>query len=136
MKMRTLYFSGKKKLVSLAQYLEKNSDNYKADKIPPDYSLDKERLLIMAVSTSNPIPDILRRFSAGMTPDKAKNVAIITDATEENAKALIEVLKAGGSNVIEDVMYVKTGFLPFGSASEDEKKQADAWYEKIVANLK
>ncbi len=136
MKMRTLYFSGKKKLVALAQHLEKNSDNYKADKIPPDYSLDKERLLIMAVSTSNPIPDILRRFSAGMTPDKAKNVALITDATEENAKALIDVLKAGGSNVIENVLYVKTGFLPFGSASEEEKKQADAWYEKIITELK
>lgn len=134
--MRTLYFSGKKKIITLAQYLEKNSDNYKADKIPPDYSLDKERLLVLAVSTASPIPDVLRRFCSGMTPDKAKNVAIITDSTEANAKALIDVLKAGGSNVIEDVMYVKTGLLSFGGASDEEKKQADEWFERISADLK
>ncbi len=136
MKMRALFFTSKKKLISLAEYLSKNSDEYKADKIPPDYSLDKQRLLVMLVSTSNPLPDVLRRFSAGMSPDKAKNVAIITDGTEENAKALINVLKEGGSNVIEDVMYVKTGFLSFGGASDEEKKQADTWFEKILTQLK
>ncbi len=136
MKMRALHFTSKKKLISLAEYLSKNSDEYKADKIPPDYSLDKQRLLVMSVSTGNPIPDVLRRFSVGMSPDKAKNVAIITDATEENAKELIKVLAEGGSNVIEDVMYVKTGFLSFGGANDDEKKQADEWFEKVVAQLK
>ncbi len=136
MKMRALHFTKKKKLIELAEYLSKNSDEYKADKIPPDYSLDKQRLLVMTVSISSPIDDVLRRFSAGMSPDKAKNVAIITDATPDNAKALIDVLSAGGSNIIDDVMYVKTGFLPFGSASADEKKQADTWFENILTKLK
>ncbi len=136
MKMRALYFTSKKKLISLAEYLSKNSDDYKADKIPPDYSLDKQRLLVMAVSTGDPIPDVLRRFSSGMSPDKAKNVAIITDSNEANAKALIKVLSEGGSNVIEDVLYIKTGFLSFGGANDEEKKLADEWYEKIVARLK
>ncbi len=136
MKMRALYFTSKKKLISLAEYLSKNSDDYKADKIPPDYSLDKQRLLVMAVSTGDPIPDVLRRFSAGMTPDKAKNVALITDSSEANIKSLINVLSEGGANIIEDVMYVKTGFLSFGGASDDEKKQADEWFEKILTQVK
>lgn len=53
MKMRVLYFSGKKKIADLSDYLSKNVDEGKEDLvIPPAYSLQNERFLVLGVSVS------------------------------------------------------------------------------------
>ena len=136
MKMRVIYYSKKKKMADIAEYLSKNSDDYKPDTIPPDYSLDKEKLLVLGMSTLKKQPDMVRRFCSNLKPATVKNIALYTDRPEEEAKAFIKLLRDGGSNVIENVFYVKTGFLPFQKASEAEKKAADEWFESILPQLK
>lgn len=136
MKMRVIYYSGKKKIADLAEYLSKNSEDYKADTIPPDYSLDKEKLLVLGLSISSKLPDEVRRFCTNLKPDRAKNIAIYTDSTPEAAAQFIELIKGAGANVIDNILYVKSEFLPFKKASDDEKAAADEWFEKILAQIK
>ena len=136
MKMRVIYYSSKKKIADLAEYLSKNSDDYKPDTIPPDYSLDKEKLLVLGMSKLKKLPDDVRRFVTNLKPATVKNIALYTDRPEEEAKEFVKLLRDGGANVIENVFYVKSEFLSFKKASEEEKKAADEWFESILPQLK
>lgn len=136
MKMRVIYFSKKKKMVDLAEYLSKNSDDYKPDVIPPDYSLDREKLLVLGMSSLLKLPDDVRRFCSNLKPGTVKNVALYTDRPEKEAAEFTAKLKESGANVIDDVLFVKSSFLPFSGASDEEKKQADEWFERILPRLK
>ena len=136
MKMRVIYYSKKKKMSDLALYLSKNSDEYKPDTIPPDYSLDKEKLLVLGMSKLSKLPDDVRRFCMNLGPSITKNVALYTDRTPEEAAVFVKALRDSGANVLDDILYVKSEFLPFKKASEEEKKQADEWFEKILPRIK
>ena len=136
MKMRVIYFSSKKKILDLADHLSKNSDDYKPDKIPPDYSLDKEKLLVLGMSQLSKLPDEVRRFVTNLRPGVVKIVALYTDRPEKEASEFIAKLRENDTNVIDDVLYVKSEFLPFKKASDEEKKQADEWFERILPRLK
>lgn len=137
MKMRVLYFPQKnKKIADIAEHLSKNSDDYKADKIPPDYSLDKERLLVLGVSVGAKLPDDFRRFCSNLTAERAKNIAVYSDSSKENTEALISLIKEHGGNVVGDVFYVKSSFLALGKASAEEKAQADSWFDDVLKLLK
>lgn len=136
MKMRVIYFSKKKKMIDLAEYLSKNSDEYKPDTIPPDYSLDKEKLLVLGMSKLEKLPDEVRRFCTNFKPGIVKNVALYTDRPESEAKAFIALVRETGGNILDNVLYVKSEFLPFKKASDEEKKAADEWFEKILPQLK
>lgn len=137
MKMRVLYFPQKnKKIADIAEYLSKNSDDYKADKIPPDYSLDKERLLVLGVSVGSKLPDDFRRFCSNLNAERARNIAVYSDSSKENTEALVSLIKENGGNVVGDVYYVKSSFLSLAKASAEEKAGADAWYDEIVKLLK
>ena len=54
MKLRVLTDTNKGKLLSIASTLASNSD-YKADVIPPAYSCDKERIVVLAISAKGNI---------------------------------------------------------------------------------
>lgn len=136
MKMRVIYYSKKKKIADLAEYLSKNSDDYKPDTIPPDYSLDKEKLLVLGMSKLKKLPDDVRRFCTNLKPATVKNIALYTDRPEEEAKEFVKLLRDGGANIIENVFYVKSEFLSFKKASDEEKKAADEWFESILPQLK
>ncbi len=136
MKMRVIYFSKKKKMIDLAEYLSKNSDEYKPDMIPPDYSLDKEKLLVLGMSQLVKLPDDVRRFCTNFKPGIVKNVALYTDRPESEAKAFIDMVRENGGNILDDVYYVKSEFLPFKKATEEEKKGADEWFERILPKLR
>ena len=82
MKMRVIYYSNAKKIEDLAEYLSKNSDDYKPDTIPPDYSLDKEKLLVLGMSKLKKLPDDVRRFVTNLKPATVKNIALFTDRPE------------------------------------------------------
>ena len=123
MKMRVIYFSSKKKILDLADHLSKNSDDYKPDKIPPDYSLDKEKLLVLGMSQLSKLPDEVRRFVTNLRPGVVKNVALYTDRPEKEASEFIAKLRENDTNVIDDVLYVKSEFLPFKKASDEEKSR-------------
>ncbi|MBR6921050.1 MAG: hypothetical protein IKH51_02535, partial [Clostridia bacterium] len=136
MKMRVIYYSNAKKIEDLAEYLSKNSDDYKPDTIPPDYSLDKEKLLVLGMSKLKKLPDDVRRFVTNLKPATVKNIALFTDRPEAEANEFVKLLRDSGANVIENVFYVKSEFLPFKKASDEEKKAADEWFESILPQLK
>ena len=110
-------------------------DNKNAfDIIPPAYSCDKERLVILALTVKKEPDDVLRRFCAELDKKKAANVALVIDGTEEAANAVKEVLKAAGTNVAEEVFYVASaGFLNLNNkvTAEDVEKFL-AWAENTI----
>ena len=141
LKMRFLYFSKKAKMKALAEAIKVEFDlaqNFNAiDIIPPAYSCENERLVILAVSGKGEPDDILRRFCFELNKKKAQNVALLIDGDEKLGTRLLEVLKETGTNVMENVKYIKIGGLPFlsGKLSEEEKKDLIDWAKEIVSNI-
>ena len=141
LKMRFLYFSKKAKMKAMAEAIKVEFDlaqNFNAiDIIPPAYSCENERLVILAVSGKGEPDDILRRFCFELNKKKAQNVALLIDGDEKLGTRLLEVLKETGTNVMENVKYIKIGGLPFlsGKLSEEEKKDLIDWAKEIVSNI-
>ena len=58
-------------------------------------------------------------------------------AKAEELNAAIDAAKAAGTNVIDNVLYVKCGKIPFlGKVTDEEKATAVKWAEDIIAALK
>ena len=138
MKMRVLYSTSKGKIKTIAQMITDNYATEKVncmDKIPPAYSCDKERLVVMLVSVSKDPENALILFCKELTKARTANVAFIVDGPAEGAKILIDAVKEAGANVFDYVLYIKGG-LPFlKGVKDEEKKQVSDWMEKVMANL-
>ena len=123
---------------SMAEIVKKEFDlaqNFNAiDIIPPAYSCENERLVILAVSGKGEADDVLRRFCFELNKKKAQNVALLVDGDEKLGNCLLEVLKENGTNVIDNIKYIKIGGLPFlgGKVSEDEKKDLVDWVKSVI----
>ena len=141
LKMRFLYYSKKAKMKEMAELVKAEFDlaqNHNAiDIIPPAYSCENERLVILAVSGKGEPEDLVRRFCSELNKKKAQNIALVVDGDEKLASKLIEALEVAGSNINRDVLYVKLGGLPFfgGKVTEEEKKVLLDWTHKVVDNL-
>ncbi len=138
MKLRALVYSPKGKLHTLAselvaKYASDVANSY--DKIPPAYSCNKERLVIIAASVAKR-PDIaLERFCKELTRERANNVAFIIDGPSEGAEAIKKLTADAGANVIDEVLYVKGG-LPFLKGVKPEEKQAAYdWVDRITEKM-
>ena len=138
-RMRVLYATGKKKMINIANFIKRKYelDLNAVDCVPPAYSCDKERIVVLAIAGKNDVEDSLRRFCIELTKVRAANVALLVDGTEIYANNIKEILKTAGTNVIEDVLYVKCG-LPFFAAlkPEDEAAVVDWLDNKVINNLK
>ena len=141
LKMRFLYYSKKAKMKEMAELVKAEFDlaqNHNAiDIIPPAYSCENERLVILAVSGKGEPEDLVRRFCSELNKKKAQNIALVVDGDEKLASKLIEALEVAGSNINRDVLYVKLGGLPFfgGKVTEEEKKALLDWTHKVVDSL-
>ena len=142
LKMRFLYYSGKSKMKAMAEAVKVEfelSQNHNAiDIIPPTYSCENERLVILAVSGKGEPDDMLRRFCSELNKKKAQNVALLVDGDEKFGSRLFEVLGATGTNVIGAPKYIKFGGgLPFfgGKLTDEEKKDILDWTHDIVNNI-
>ena len=97
LKMRFLYYSGKGKMKNIAETVKNEfglAENFNAiDIIPPAYSCQNERLVILAVSGKGDPDDILRRFCSELDKKKAQNVALLVDGDEKMANKLVETIK-------------------------------------------
>lgn len=137
-KMRILYSSSKKKINTIANMIKTQYDLAfnSVDVIPPSYSCDKERIVIIAVSAKGNINDSLRLFCRELTKARAQNVALMIDGDESAANKLKEILKEAGTNVIDEVLYVKGG-LPIigGPVKPAEKAEIFAWVDRVINNL-
>ena len=95
LKMRFLYYSKKPQMKQLAAAIKTEfgltENNNATDIIPPAYSCDKERLVILATNIKGSLPDDYRLFVRELTKARAYNVAIIAagdDACVERTKEL------------------------------------------------
>ena len=138
-KMRILYASGKKKIVNIANEIKAKYDLAfnSVDVIPPAYPCDKERIVVLAISAKGNVSDAVRLFCRELTKARAQNVALMVDGDEAAANQVKDILKEAGTNVIDEVIYVKGG-LPIigGSVKPEEKTEIFAWVDRVVANLK
>ena len=138
LKMRVLYLSNKGKLRTIAEQLSKEND-IKVDTIPPAYNVEKERLLIVAITLGSTMTETARRFFAGLDAKRAANVALIVDGTPETVKPLIDLTKDCNANIMSDKILYITGGLPFKfikTVTPEETATVKAWCEDILANLK
>lgn len=136
-KMRVLYWTNKAKVKTLANELKKEFDLAlnSVDAIPPAYSCDKERLVVLCISIKDEPDDKLRLFCRELTKARAQNVALIIDGNEKGANYIKNILAEAGTNLISEVCYFKGG-LPFLSKiTDDEKKQVFDWAHRVVDQL-
>ena len=137
MKMRALVVSGKGKLKTIGELLAKNG-NYAADVIPPAYSCDRERLVVIIASLKSNMPDSFRRFCQELSKDKAQNVALVVDGSEKDAKMVSDWITSAGSNVIDNILYfpVKGLFAGFSKTlTAEENDKVTAWYNAVINAL-
>ena len=139
MKMRVLTSTKKGKLLVLADRVAAKAEStYKVDSIPPDYSLDRERLLVIVATVKSSLSDSFRRFCSDLSKERAANVALIADGLPEDVAKLKEIIKEAGTNFIDDVLTI-TGRLPFKFAKKvtpEEEKAVDEWTDRILATVK
>ncbi len=136
-KMRVLcYPENNKKLHALAEIIkaEYNLNVNSVDRIPPAYSCDKERLVILATQIKGNLPDNYRLFVRELTKARAANVAIIAAGDEACVNHTKELLREAGTNVIEDVHNVKIGLFN-SKVTDEEKAAALAWVKETVDKL-
>ena len=142
LKMRFLYYSKKAKMKDLGEAIKAEfglSQNYNAiDIIPPAYSCENERLVILAISGKGDLDDLVRRFCRELDKKKAQNVALLIDGDEKLRDSALSTLRETGTNVIEDVKMVKFGGLAFlgGKLADAEKAELIAWVQSVVDSIK
>lgn len=137
MKMRSLVVSSKGKLKAIGDLLAKNGQ-YAADIVPPAYPCDRERLVVIAVTVKTNMPDAFRRFCQELSKEKAQNVALIVDGTEENAKTVYEWIRSAGTHAIENILYfpIKGLFAGFSKhLTAEEASKVNTWYQEILNDL-
>lgn len=125
-KMRVLYASGKAKIAQMADMIKEEYDLAinAVDKIPPAYSCNNERLVVLMFSLKGDPEDQVRLFCQELTKARAQNVALVVDGNEAAANKMKSILKAAGTNVADEVFYVKCAFLPFLDKIKPEEKEA------------
>lgn len=136
-KMRILCTAGKKKLLNIATMIKAEYDLSinSVDKIPPAYSCDKERIVILALSGKNDVPDDLRLFCRELTKARAANVALLIEGSDAFADEIKGILKDAGTNVIDDVLCIKAGLPFFASVKPEEKETILNWVKKVIDSL-
>ena len=136
-KMRVLcYPENNKKLRTIAEMIKAEYDLSvnSVDRIPPAYSCDKERLVILAIQIKGNLPDGYRLFVRELTKARAANVAILAAGDEASVTKTKELLKEAGTNVIEEVKTVKVGLFNT-KVTDEEKADILAWVKATVENL-
>ena len=136
-KMRVLCYPEKnKKLRTIAEMIKAEYDlNVNSvDRIPPAYSCDKERLVILATQLKGNLPDDYRLFVRELTKARAANVAIIAAGDEACVAKTKELLHEAGTNVMEEVKTVKVGLFNT-KVTDEEKADILAWVKATVENL-
>ena len=137
-KMRYLYASGKKKFVTIGDHIKAKyqlTNNNAVDVIPPAYSCDKERLVIIGISAKDEPENKVRLFCENLDKTKAANVAFILDGNDKCANALREYVAKAGGNVYPEILRIKGG-LPFlGKLNDEELASLDAWLDTLLSSL-
>ena len=134
-KMRILHYTGKAKLKSIGDLIRAEYDLAvnSVDSIPPAYSCQKERLVILGISSKSDIDDVLRRFCSELNRERATNIALVMDGNEATANKIIDTLKQAGSNIIPEVQYITCGLFK-SKLTDEEKTTILSWIHDIIDN--
>ena len=135
-KMRVLCYPEKKKLLAIGNMIKAEYDlNVNSvDRIPPAYSCDKERLVILATNIKGSLPDDYRLFVRELTKARAYNVAIIAAGDDACVEKTKELIKEAGANVIDDVKKIKMGLFD-NKVTDVEKAEILEWVKNTIASL-
>ena len=138
MKLRVLTATNKGKLLSIAEMLSKKGGaEYAVDVIPPAYSCDRERLVIIVASAAAKMPNAFSIFCKDLSRGRTQHVALLIDGTPENAAQIVEWIKGAGTHLCDEILYMKGG-LPFKfmrGVTEEESATASAWLDRIMADI-
>ena len=133
MKMRIVCYSKKKKREAFCEAIAK-AQEASWDKLPLAYSFNNERLVVFVASLPH---EDLRRMVPEMTKIRSQNVAFLIDGTPEAAKEYLQAAKDAGTNVIENVKYVKCAKLSFlDKVTPAELEDAANWINEVTKSLK
>lgn len=139
-KMRVLCTPGKKKLVNITQLIKQEFElNINAaDVIPPAYSCDKERLVVLCVTCKGSLKDDVRLFITELNKNRAVNVALMIDGTPEGDAYVRSLLASAGTNaahVCEKTLYINGGNLFNTKINDQEKSDILAWVNECIASI-
>lgn len=134
-KMRFLYYSKQAKMKALGEAIKQEFGLTfnGVDIIPPAYSCEKERLVILGISVKGDLDDMVRRFCSELNPKKATNVAVIIDGNEAGAAKVMDALKIAGTNIIGEPQYLSCGLFKM-KLSDEEKSSLLSWIHDIIDN--
>jgi hypothetical protein len=139
-KMRVLYDSGKKKVKNIAAEIKAHYDLgvNAVDVIPPAYSCDKERIVILMLTAKGDVKDSIRLFCQELTKARAQNIALIIDGDEKAANNVKQIIADVAQNaVFDEVLYINGGMPIFGGSLKPEERTAIfEWTDRVIANLK
>lgn len=136
-KMRILYYPEKPKLKAAAELIKAEYDLSvnSVDTIPPAYSCNNERIVILALSVKNDADDTLRRFLLELTKARAQNVAIIHNGNAAGLDNVKAYISKAGAKIVGEALPLDIGLFSGKKLSEDEKSKILAWTKDIVASL-
>lgn len=136
-KMRVLYWSSKAKVKTIANEIKKEFELSlnSVDTIPPAYSCDKERMVILIISIKDQPDDQLRLFCSRLNKQGAQNVAMMIDGNEKGAKYVKDLIVKAGTNFIDDILYIKGGFPFISKLPDEEKAEILAWAHRVVGKM-
>lgn len=142
MKIRVLTATPKGKLKSIAEELARLAANdiYKADIIPPAYSCDNERLIIILITPGSiPKKPDFERFIQGMNRQRTRNVAFIVDGTADQMQPIFDQVKENNVNIVDNILYMDGGlpsFLSmFSKMTAEEKATVTEWFNDVLTKL-
>lgn len=133
-KMKFLHYPEKGKIATFTKILA-DEYGFQADKIPPAYEPNRDRLLFAGITSGKSLNDTLARFLRGLTKEKVQNVAIYTDASDETIEAVKKLITDAGVTVV-GVKKVKGSLLPFlAGVKAAEAEEIKAWAKEMIEKV-
>jgi flavodoxin len=138
-KMRVLHFSPAGNAEKLADAIARKQQ-CNADKIPPAYPCENEKLLFIGVELKgSSAGKAVEAFCKDLNPSRAKNVAFfaVGGGSFEDIESLKKLVTAAGLNVVGSTheCVAKGGFLKKAAVTDSDVKAAVDWAEKLVNSL-
>jgi len=136
-KMRVLCTPGKKKLVSITQMIKQEFElNINAaDVIPPAYSCDKERLVVLVLTCKGSLKDDIRLFITELNKNRAANVALMIDGNADGDAYVRSLLANVDTKVCPETLYVNGGNIFNSKISDQEKADIVAWVNRCIETI-
>ena len=134
-KMRVLHATNKKKIINIANFIKRKYELSlnAVDCVPPAYSCDKERIVVLGLSAKGELTDEVRRFCAELNKTRAYNVALLVDGDQATADNIADIIKNAGTNLVGVKVISFGGFLMFGGTLTPEMEtELIAWVDEMV----